>query len=68
MTPYHRIIREEQVDGVFIEPDANQARTVESYITAYRASLGYAPVGLHWIPELRDFVFLPPAEGIVEGE
>ena len=65
---YRRIIRDEQVEGTFVELNEEQARTVESYITRYRAGLGTDPVGLHYLPELGDFVFLPPAEAIVQGQ
>lgn len=65
---YHRIIRNESVEGTFIEPNTEQARQISAYIERYRASLGVAPVGLHWLPELEDFVFLPPAEGIPERQ
>lgn len=67
MSPYHRIIRNEEVQGQYIEPDAKQARTILEYVERYRAGLGRDPVGLHWLPELGDFVFLPSAEGMVEG-
>lgn len=68
MSPYRRIIRNEDVQGQFIELDAEQAHKVDEYITRYLAGLGHPPVGLHWIPELEDFVFLPPAEGIPERQ
>jgi Ni/Co efflux regulator RcnB len=58
VTPYHRIIRNESVEGSFIELDKTQAHIVDDYISRYHAGLGYPPAGLHWIPELGDFVFV----------
>jgi len=62
---YHRIIRNEDVRGQFIEPDTEQARLIADYVERYKTGLGAEPAGLHWLPELGDYVFLPPPAGLV---
>lgn len=62
------IIRNENVEGQFIDADAEQARLITAYYERYKAGLGREPVGLHWLPEIKEFVLLSPTEQIIEGE
>lgn len=65
---YYRILRKEDISGQYIVPDERQERVIGSYVERYRAELGQEPVGVHYLYELAEFVFLPPTEAIVEGE